>query len=136
VQKVAQTFALLHYFSKKLPKISNDLIGEYSPNLVNRVGLHFFTNSSGHPERYQSNTWACCLETLSMHIPPMRVWNRVARFFLVQMYQNGKIYAKGPQTTPNGYALYQMAINYTKWPYIIPNGHTSYQMAIHYTKWP
>jgi hypothetical protein len=34
---------------------------------------------------------------------------RVARFFLVLTYQNGK-------TIPNDNKLYQMAITYTKWP--------------------
>jgi hypothetical protein len=41
-------------------------------------------------------------------------WFRVARFFLVQTYQNGK-------SVPNGHKLYQTAIYYTKWPEIIPN---------------
>jgi hypothetical protein len=27
-------------------------------------------------------------------------------------------YTKGPQTTPNGHTLFQVAINYTKWPKI------------------
>jgi choline/glycine/proline betaine transport protein len=35
---------------------------------------------------------------------------RVARFFLVQTYQNGKKYI------PNDLKLYQKAVNYTKWP--------------------
>jgi hypothetical protein len=34
---------------------------------------------------------------------------RVARFFMVQTYQNGK-------NIPNDHKLYQTAINYTKWP--------------------
>jgi hypothetical protein len=33
---------------------------------------------------------------------------RVARFFLVQIYQNGK-------NIPNDHKLYQKAVNYTKW---------------------
>jgi hypothetical protein len=44
---------------------------------------------------------------------------RVARFFLVQTYQNGKMYPK----TAN---YNQTAVNYTKWPKNIPNGHTIY----------
>jgi hypothetical protein len=36
------------------------------------------------------------------------VRNRVARFFLVQTYQNGK-------NIPNDHKLYQMAIKYSKW---------------------
>jgi hypothetical protein len=41
--------------------------------------------------------------------------SRVARFFVVKTYQNGKIY------------LYQTAINYIKWPLNFPNGHKIYQ---------
>jgi hypothetical protein len=41
---------------------------------------------------------------------------RVARFFLVQIYQIGK-------NITNDHKLYQTAINYTKWPLNIPNGH-------------
>jgi hypothetical protein len=39
---------------------------------------------------------------------PARVYFRVARFFLVQTYQNGK-------SIPNNHKLRQTAINYTKW---------------------
>jgi hypothetical protein len=45
-------------------------------------------------------------------------WNlraRVARFFLVQICQNGK-------NVPNDHKLYQKAVNYTKWPQNIPSG--------------
>jgi hypothetical protein len=43
-----------------------------------------------------------------------RVGIRVARFFLIQTYQIGKnTYTNGPQTTPNGHILYQMAEKYT-----------------------
>jgi hypothetical protein len=46
----------------------------------------------------------------------------VARFFLVQTYQNGKyVYNKLPQTIPNGHKLG------------IPNGHKIFQMVIKYT---
>jgi hypothetical protein len=41
--------------------------------------------------------------------------SKVARFFLVQTYQNGKKYNKWPQTIPNSHKLYQMAIKYSKW---------------------
>jgi hypothetical protein len=34
-------------------------------------------------------------------------WCRVARFLLVETYQNGKKYAKGPKTIPNGNKLYR-----------------------------
>jgi hypothetical protein len=41
---------------------------------------------------------------------------RVARFFLVQTYQNGKKYTKGPQTIPeiipNGLKIFQIFIKY------------------------
>jgi hypothetical protein len=70
---------------------------------------------------------------------------RVARFFLVQTYQNEKnipnghelyqtaiYYTKWLYTIPNGFILYQTAIYYTKQPYTIPNGHLSYQMAVKY----
>jgi hypothetical protein len=40
------------------------------------------------------------------------VAGRVARFVLVQTYQNGKNIQKDLKTIPNGFALYQMAINY------------------------
>jgi hypothetical protein len=42
--------------------------------------------------------------------------SRVARFFMVQTYQNGK-------NIPNDHKLDHTAINYTKWPKNIPNGH-------------
>jgi hypothetical protein len=44
----------------------------------------------------------------------------VARFVLVQTYQNRK-------NIPNDQRLYQLAINYTKWPQNIPNGHKIYE---------
>jgi hypothetical protein len=42
--------------------------------------------------------------------------NRVARFFLVQTYQNVK-------DIPNDHKLYQKAIKYPEYPQNIPNGH-------------
>jgi hypothetical protein len=46
--------------------------------------------------------------------------SRVARFFLIQIYQIGK-------NMTNDHKLYQTAINYTKWLLNIPNGHKIYQ---------
>jgi hypothetical protein len=62
-----------------------------------------------------------CLDTTRNKYPYMQysgfaqteVSNRVARFFLVQTYQNG----------PN-------IANYTNRPYIIPNGRKTFQMVI------
>jgi hypothetical protein len=39
-----------------------------------------------------------------------RLSNRVARFFLIQRYQNGKNIPKWPHTIPNDNKLYQMAL--------------------------
>jgi hypothetical protein len=55
-----------------------------------------------------------CYETTSTS--SWKKISRVARFFLVQKYQNGK-------NVPNDHKLYQTAVNYTKWPKNIPNGH-------------
>jgi hypothetical protein len=46
----------------------------------------------------------------------VRILIRVARFFLVQTYQNGKNKPKDPKLgIPNNHKLYQMAGNYSKW---------------------
>jgi hypothetical protein len=42
--------------------------------------------------------------------------NRACQSFLGPSIPKCEKYTKGPQTTPNGNTLYQMAINYTKWP--------------------
>jgi hypothetical protein len=52
--------------------------------------------------------------------PCLHPRTRVARFFLIQIYQIGK-------NITNDHKLYQTAINYTYWPYNIPNGHKIYQ---------
>jgi hypothetical protein len=46
--------------------------------------------------------------------------SRVARFVLVQTYQNGK-------NIPNDHKVYQVALKYEKWPQTTPNGHEIYQ---------
>jgi hypothetical protein len=46
--------------------------------------------------------------------------SRVARFFLVQTYQNGKKCTKGPQTAPNGQTVYQITAHYFKWLQNVP----------------
>jgi hypothetical protein len=45
---------------------------------------------------------------------------RVARFFSVQTYQNGK-------NIPSDHKLYQIAIKYTTWPKTVPSGHKIFQ---------
>jgi hypothetical protein len=50
----------------------------------------------------------------------MAIVIRVARFFLVQAYQNGK-------NIPSDHKLYQTTINYAKWPLHITNDHKIYK---------
>jgi hypothetical protein len=45
---------------------------------------------------------------------------RVARFFVVQTYQNGKDVPNDHTLIPNGHKLYQMAVKYSKWSKNIP----------------
>jgi hypothetical protein len=60
------------------------------------------------------------LEIDILTVGVLEVDTRVARFLLVQTYQNGKNIPKDPK-------LYQTTINYTKWPEIIPNGYKIYK---------
>jgi hypothetical protein len=71
----------------------------------------FIVMSDPHKESvsYIETRWKCFCRLLDLKELTYNVCPRVARFFLVQTYQNGKIYTKWPQTIPNCHKLYQMA---------------------------
>jgi hypothetical protein len=73
-----------------------------SISIVTKKYIFFFLTTHARPRKVRAltNIYDC-------------LQGRVARFFLVQTYQNGK--NNGTQTIPNGHKVYQMAVKYSKW---------------------
>jgi hypothetical protein len=70
------------------------------------------TSGSGFTPTPRWRLWSPFIWT---RLPMYVTLIRVARFFLVQTYQNVRKYTKWPQTIPKGHKLCQMDVKYSKW---------------------
>jgi hypothetical protein len=97
IQNLSNKIHMLKYVEQTLLK-----------KLSNREA-HLWTDRPCDPWdiRWSFGGWPSCPSRTA-------VKHGVARFFLVQTYQNGEKYTKWRQTIPNDHKIYQMAVNYSK----------------------